>query len=402
MERLDITRRFKGRCNYFNVYRWSDKAAALRMVGAWGSEMGVGVQLCGAVRAKINGHDWTAGPLRLVMSGEGLLDSAAKYDKGLLNPPTEERARLPRQENGRVANDGRAWLVPAGLVLAGDGTLQIVTWETYIWRTGDPHLSSRELHEAILPLGFLRGLVFSRGSTSLNQKLGGTFTDEQRRRGARTATVDGAKVRIPMAVVEGNEAPTPLQQRTMDQRSEDSSRGDNNSVGAGPNENKATAKRRDIPIDAGDEGGEETGNKPAVKTLTARGLCLGYSALGLVANLQTAIDLDTGAIKVNPSLWCEKPKFGERGLTKRESEWKLNESGSMILGEHNSNGTVEHPGCQVGGTVPVVWDKVGGRWLVPKWALPYVKAGNVIRRGTNNRQHNGANQRYSAKRAGWK
>ena len=37
--------------------------------------------------------------------------------------------------------------------------------------------------------------------------------------------MDGAKVTIPMAVVEGNEAPTPLQQRAMDQRSEDSSRG---------------------------------------------------------------------------------------------------------------------------------------------------------------------------------
>ncbi|CAM9607455.1 unnamed protein product, partial [Pylaiella littoralis] len=96
------------------------------------------VQLCGAVRLKIDGHDWAAGPLRLVMSGEGLFASAAKYGKGLLNPPTEERARLPRQKNGRVANDGPAWLVPAGLVLAGDGALQAVTWETYVWRRGDP------------------------------------------------------------------------------------------------------------------------------------------------------------------------------------------------------------------------------------------------------------------------
>lgn len=36
MERLDITRSFKGRCNYANVYQWSDKAATLRMVDAWG------------------------------------------------------------------------------------------------------------------------------------------------------------------------------------------------------------------------------------------------------------------------------------------------------------------------------------------------------------------------------
>ncbi|CAM9260534.1 unnamed protein product, partial [Pylaiella littoralis] len=54
-----------------------------------------------------------------------------------------------------------------------------------------------------------------------------TYTDDCSR-GARTATVDGAKVTIPMAVVEGREAPTPLQQRAMDQRSEDSSRGGTN------------------------------------------------------------------------------------------------------------------------------------------------------------------------------
>lgn len=72
----------------------------------------------------------------------------------------------------------------------------------------------------------------------------------------------------------------------------------------------------------------------------------------------------------------------------------------MIFGEHDSNGTVKHPGCQVGGTDSVVWDKVDGRWLVPKWALRNIKAGKkkVIRRGTNNQQHNGARQKHRAKK----
>ncbi|CBJ26260.1 hypothetical protein Esi_0029_0030 [Ectocarpus siliculosus] len=87
------------------------------------------------------------------------------------------------QVNGRVANDGPAWNIPAGLVLAGAEAIDTVTSETYVWRTGDPHRSSRELHEAILALVFLGGLVWSKESAGLNQKVGGTFTDEQRERG---------------------------------------------------------------------------------------------------------------------------------------------------------------------------------------------------------------------------
>lgn len=187
MERLDLDNRpLKGKANYATVYGFSDRAAANRMVDMWANVIGVGAQLCGAYRKKINEHDFGDRRfLRLVISGEGGWQSAAKYGKQLINPPTEERAKKPRQKNGRVVNDGPAWLVPAGLVLAGGGALKTVTWETYIWRRGDEHRPSRELHEAILPLGFLGGLAFSRGSISLNQKIGGTFTDDDRQRGGK-------------------------------------------------------------------------------------------------------------------------------------------------------------------------------------------------------------------------
>lgn len=198
VERLDITRAFEGGANYATVYQWSDKAAALRTVCAWRNKMvrPVGAQLRGAIKKRIEDHEWGDGsPLRMVMSGEGQFPSAAtKYAKGLLNPPTEERAKHPRQAKRRVANDGPAWLIPAGLVLAGDGALQTVTWETYIWRTGDCHRSSREFHEAILPLAFEGGLVFQRGSISLHQKVGGTFTDEQRMRGGKQSMIPYVEV----------------------------------------------------------------------------------------------------------------------------------------------------------------------------------------------------------------
>ena len=176
---------YGGPVNYVHAYVFRCKKTTLAMVKAWESEMGVGSSLCGSVRAKVDRHQWDNGALRLLISGEGLPASAHKYARGLQRPPAAVRAREPRQVNGRVANDGPAWNIPAGLVLAGAEAIDTVGSETYVWRTGDPHRSSRELHEAILALVFLGGLVWSTESAGLNQKVGGTFTDEQRKQGGK-------------------------------------------------------------------------------------------------------------------------------------------------------------------------------------------------------------------------
>lgn len=183
IEVFDQGKDYAGQVNYVHAYEFWCKETTLAMVEAWKSEMGVGSALCGSVRAKVNRHEWGNGALRLLISGEGLSASAHKYARGLQQPPTAVRARQPRQVNGRVANDGPAWNVPAGLVLVGGDAIDRVGTETYVWRTGDPHRSSRELHEAILALVFLGGLVWCPESVGLNQKVGGTFNDEQRARG---------------------------------------------------------------------------------------------------------------------------------------------------------------------------------------------------------------------------
>lgn len=71
------------------------------------------------------------------------------------------------------------------MALVGGGALGTVGTETYVWKTGDPYRSSRELHEALLMLGFLGGLMWNPASVGLNQKVGGTFNDEQRARGGK-------------------------------------------------------------------------------------------------------------------------------------------------------------------------------------------------------------------------
>lgn len=134
-----------GPVNYVHVYVFRCKETTLAMVEAWWSKMDVGSGLCGCVRAKVNRHDWGSGALRLLISGEGLSASAHKYDRGLQHPRTADRARKPHKMNGYVANDGPAWNVPAGLVLVGADAIDKVATETYVWRTGDPHRSSREL-----------------------------------------------------------------------------------------------------------------------------------------------------------------------------------------------------------------------------------------------------------------
>ncbi|CAB1108827.1 unnamed protein product [Ectocarpus sp. CCAP 1310/34] len=174
------------RVNYVHAHEFHSQETTIGMTRKWESEMGVGSAFCGSVRAKVNRHEWDNGALRLLISGERLSASALKYTKGLQKPPIAARARRPHQLNGRVANDGPAWNVPAGLVLVGADAIDTVGSETYVWRMGDPYRSSRELHEAILALDVLGGLVWCPESVGLNQKVGGTFTDEQRSRGGNS------------------------------------------------------------------------------------------------------------------------------------------------------------------------------------------------------------------------
>ncbi|CAN0125918.1 unnamed protein product [Ectocarpus sp. 4 AP-2014] len=108
IEVFDQKKDYGGQVNYVHAYEFWCKETTLAMVKAWESEMGVGSALCGSVRAKVNRHEWDNGALRLLISGEGLPASAHKFARGFQQPPTAVRARLPRQVNGRVANDGPA------------------------------------------------------------------------------------------------------------------------------------------------------------------------------------------------------------------------------------------------------------------------------------------------------
>lgn len=73
IEVFDRRKTYGGAFNYCNIYAFSNERATLDMVDRWQTEMGVGAQLCGAVRSKIERHDWSGGvALRLLISGEGL------------------------------------------------------------------------------------------------------------------------------------------------------------------------------------------------------------------------------------------------------------------------------------------------------------------------------------------
>ncbi|CAN0491353.1 unnamed protein product, partial [Ectocarpus sp. 8 AP-2014] len=97
IEVFDQKKDYGGQVNYVHAYEFWCKDTTLAMVKAWESEMSVGSALCGSVRAKVNRHEWDNGALRLLISGEGLPSSARKYARGLQQPPTAVRARLPRQ-----------------------------------------------------------------------------------------------------------------------------------------------------------------------------------------------------------------------------------------------------------------------------------------------------------------
>ena len=99
------------------------------------------------------------------------------------NPPNVQLARDGRHTNRGVSSDGFFFNLPAAATRVGEGCPRTIKVETFVVRTGDQNRISRETHEAILALGVMGGLLFDRVSFSPNQKFGGSFTDEQRRKG---------------------------------------------------------------------------------------------------------------------------------------------------------------------------------------------------------------------------
>lgn len=155
---------------------------------------------------------------------------------------------------------------------------------------------------------------------------------------------------------------------------------DCNQVGAGPNLNKAAKLRRDIPNDMDNE---EAGSSMKRE----RGMCLGLDAKGegFTAKLQASIDLNEGRILPDVQL-CSKPRFNEPGfLTLGLTRWQMDENRDLVLGYHNGNKAADHPRCKVGGTVPVV--EVDDEWVVPEWALWFIRRGKVVLRDTNSKRH---------------
>ena len=155
---------------------------------------------------------------------------------------------------------------------------------------------------------------------------------------------------------------------------------DCNQIGAGPNLNNAAKLRRDIPNDMDDEGAGSS-------TKRERGKCLGLDATGegFIAKLKASIDLITGRILTDVQL-CNKPRFKKPGfLTLGPTKWQMDENGDLVLGYHNTNKTADHPSCRVGGTVPAVEED--GEWVVPEWALWFIRRGKVVLRDTNSKRH---------------
>ncbi|CAB1107869.1 unnamed protein product [Ectocarpus sp. CCAP 1310/34] len=109
------------------------------------------------------------------------------------------------------------------LVLVGADAINEVGTETYAWRTGDPHRSSREPHEAILALVFLGGLVWCPESIALNQKVGGTFNDDQRSRGGNF--VESWQYGVDEKVWKGQREPTAKEEKLVQKKRDDSSAG---------------------------------------------------------------------------------------------------------------------------------------------------------------------------------
>lgn len=184
IDRVNGHTRFEGAVNYLSVYEFFDSDMLLRMCDIMRSEMGVPEATVGALRAKVHRNEREGGrPLLLGISGEGVFASAMKYDRWLSNPPDDERARAGRQLHRGVRSDVFFFNIPAAATLVGEGCLDTINVTTYVVRTGDRDRNSREAHEAIIALGVMNGLLHDRESFSLNQKVGGTFTDEQRRKG---------------------------------------------------------------------------------------------------------------------------------------------------------------------------------------------------------------------------
>lgn len=160
---------------------------------------------------------------------------------------------------------------------------------------------------------------------------------------------------------------------------------DNNSTGGKPSNGDAAKVRKAIP--------------GVPSPVRAHRFCFGLGAEDIAEQLQQTFappphGFGKGAITGGG---CNIPNFPEAGVSTGTSLWELDENGNLALPVHNTNGTVAHPGCQNGGTVPV--EKVNGSWRLCRWALPYITAGEVVLKDTQAARNNSSRQRKNEKKA---
>lgn len=128
-----------------------------------------------------------------------------------------------------------------------------------------------------------------------------------------------------------------------------------NRVGSAPSNGAVASARRAIP--------------GAPNPAKARGYCFGFGAdgEGLAEKLKREFPGENGyGDRPITSDGCNTPNLDEAGLTKRKRGWWQDEDGNLILPPHNTHNAEGHPGCQIGGMVPV--EKVNGSWRLCTWA----------------------------------
>lgn len=168
-----------------------------------------------------------------------------------------------------------------------------------------------------------------------------------------------------------------------------------NQVGAGKTETKVRRKRKHV-MTSEDEGVGAAGppEQPKMETPQARGLCFGS---GVAAKIRDSINVETGCVKEGVAL-CNDPNFREPGATLGKSTWQVDGNACLVLGYHNTKKSAEHPTCMVGGTAPLDETRPEEGFHAAKWALRFIRTGDLIMRSTNNVRHNGAAERARKKR----
>eukprot|EP00903_Cladosiphon_okamuranus_P014037 g13054.t1 len=186
----------------------------------------------------------------------------------------------------------------------------------------------------------------------------------------RTRTVDGVKVTIPLAVLQGKEAPTTLQQRAIAQRHEDSARA---ALNSGPGYG-AVGK----PFNSG--------NGATARDFSAEGandkwygLHLDIPTRDLAAKLRLLVQPD-GSLKDAP-LCDTEINPDHPGLTKGRWTFGLDREGALIMGVHNGHSSNR---CVGGGIIPVT--TAAPPYRVPHFAIAPLLAGKIVSNKTHNKR----------------